>query len=63
MKMKGKIKKTFTCEWIRIEPVEGEKCLAETEEEFLKPENLIQVFAHRANLLLQRTGMELSAKL
>lgn len=31
-KMKGKqVKKTFSCEWIKIEPVQGEKCLAETE--------------------------------
>lgn len=44
MKMKGKIKKTITCEWIKIEPVEGEKCLAETDEEFLKEHTLIDIF-------------------
>jgi hypothetical protein len=33
--MKGSIKKTFTCEWIKIEPVEGDKSLAETDEQFL----------------------------
>jgi acyl-CoA oxidase len=63
MKVKGKIKKTITCEWIKIEPVEGEKCLAETEDEFLNPKNLIEAYEFRANLLLQRTGWELSAKL
>ena len=31
--MKGKqVKKTMTCEWIKVEPVQGEKCLAETPE-------------------------------
>lgn len=52
MKMKGKIKKTNTSEWIKIEPVEGERCLAETSEEFLNTNNLIDVFVFRANLLL-----------
>lgn len=63
MKMKGKIKKTVTCEWIKIEPVEGHRCNADTEETFLHPINLIEIFEYRANLLLQRTGWELSGKL
>ena len=63
MKMKGKIKKTVTCEWVRIEPVEGENCLAETEEEFGKMDNLIGCFQFKTNLLLQRTGWALSEKL
>lgn len=33
--MKGKEIKTATCEWIRTDPVLGEKCEVETEEEFL----------------------------
>jgi hypothetical protein len=37
MKMKGKIKKTMTCDWIKGEPVEGsEVCTAATEEDFIK---------------------------
>lgn len=63
MKMKNKIKKTVTCEWIKVEPVEGEKCRAETENEFMTPENLIEILIFRTNLLLQRTGWELSSKL
>lgn len=61
--MKGKIKKTMTCEWIKSEPVEGQVCQANTEEAFLDIDNLISVFEFKANLLLQRTGMELSGKL
>lgn len=52
MKMKGKSKKTNTCEWISVEPVEGQKCLAETEEEFVHFKNLEDLFEFRANLLL-----------
>lgn len=63
MKMKGKIKKTSTCEWIKIEPVEGEKCLAETEDELIVPKCLEEIFEFRTNLLLQRTAWELSGKL
>lgn len=61
--MKNKIKKTVTCEWIKVEPVEGEKCLAETEEELVVFKCLEDIFEFRANLLLQRTAWELSAKL
>jgi len=52
MKMKGKIKKTFTCEWIKVEPVEGDKSLAETEEDIISPKFLEDAFEFRANLLL-----------
>ena len=61
--MKGKIKKTVTCEWIKIEPVEGERCNADSDDVFLHSSNLIGIFEYRANLLLQRTGWELSSKL
>lgn len=61
--MKGKIKKTTTCEWIKGEPVEGTTCMAKTEEEFLMHENLLAIFEFKANVLLQRTGMALSEKL
>lgn len=50
--MKGKGKKTFTCEWIKSEPVEGQTCLAETEEELVNHKCLIELFEFRANLLL-----------
>jgi hypothetical protein len=62
-KVKGKIKKTQTCEWVKIEPVEGEKCLATTEEEFLNHKNLVEIFVFRTNILLQKSGWELSMKL
>lgn len=62
--MKGKLeKKTLTCEWITIEPVNGEKCLAETAEQLLSFTSIMQIFEFRANLLLQRTGFQLSGKL
>lgn len=52
-KMKGKLEKpTITCEWIKIDPVQGEKCLAQTPEEFLTFESLQHIFEFRANLLL-----------
>lgn len=51
-KVKGKIKKTKTCEWVKIEPVEGEKCLTKTEDEFLNPKNLEEVFIFKTNILL-----------
>ncbi|CDW72715.1 peroxisomal acyl-coenzyme a oxidase 3 [Stylonychia lemnae] len=63
MKMKGKIKKTFTCEWIKTEPVEGQQCLATNDDEFMVYQNLIDLLEFRANLLLQRTAWELSSKL
>ncbi|CDW85834.1 peroxisomal acyl-coenzyme a oxidase 3 [Stylonychia lemnae] len=63
-KMKGKqTKKTITCEWISMDQVEGQTCLAEDDEQFLNVENLIQIFEFRANLLLQRTAMDLAQKL
>lgn len=61
--MKSKIKKTFTCEWIKSDPVEGQNNLSTTEEEFMNYKNLVELFEFRANLLLQRTAWELSAKL
>jgi len=62
--MKGTLKKpTVTCEWINVSSVEDEKCLAQTEAEFLTVENLVNMFKWRANFLLQRTGMDLAMKL
>lgn len=41
-KMKGKQEKaTVTCEWIKVEPVQGEKCLAENPDELLQFKSLI----------------------
>jgi hypothetical protein len=50
--MKGKIKKTVTCEWIKTEPVEGQYCLAESEDQFMNHKCLIEILEFRANLLL-----------
>ena len=62
--MKGKLAKpTTTCEWIKVDPVLGEKCLAETPEELLSMKSINEIFEFRSNLLLQRTGFELSSKL
>jgi hypothetical protein len=34
--MKGKVvKQTATCEWVKVEPVQGETCIADTIEDFL----------------------------
>ena len=63
-KIKGKPVKTATCDWIKVEPVEGsERCLADSEEALVVPKCLEDAFAFRANLLLQRTAWELSAQL
>ena len=56
-------KPTATCEWIKIEPVLGDKSKAETIEELTSMETLLAIFEFRANLLIQRTGLELSGKL
>ncbi len=61
--MKGKAKKTSTCEWISVEPVEGAKCLATNEDELVVATCLEDCFEFRANLLLQRTAWELSSRL
>ena len=50
--MEGKIKKTWTCEWIKIEPVEGELCKANTVEEFVDHNHMIKCFEFKANVLL-----------
>ena len=50
--MKGDTKKTMTCEWIKVDPVEGEVCPATNEEEFLDNESLVKCFIFKANLLL-----------
>jgi len=63
MKMKGKNKKTISCEWVKITPVEGEKCEATTEEELVSFQSLVAAFEFKTNLLLQRTGIALSSKL
>ena len=61
--MKGNVKKTFTCEWISIEPVEGQKTSVVNEEDMIAYKTLEEAFEFRANLLLQRTAWELAAKL
>jgi hypothetical protein len=62
--MKGKqVKPTVTYEWIKLEPVLGEKCLAKTPDELTSFESLQAIFEFRANLLLQKTGFELSNRL
>ena len=51
--MKGKTLESRTCGWIKTQPVVGEKCTAAAEEkEFVNLTNLVDVFAHRCNLLL-----------
>jgi len=50
--MKGKEITATTCQWIKVEPVDGEQVKATTPEEFLTPQNLLSIFEHRANLLL-----------
>lgn len=63
-KMKGKqAKASATCEWIKIDPVLGEKCQAQSFEELVSFDSLRAILEFRANLLLQKTGMELSGHL
>lgn len=62
-KFKGKEVKTRFQEWIKTEPVEGTRNEAQTEEDFLKDSNLLEIFKHRSNLLLQRSALKLSGKL
>ena len=57
------MKATATCEWITTEPVVGLKCAASTLDEFVSFENIMAVFEFRANLILQKTAMELSSRL
>ncbi len=62
-KFKGKEGKTRFQDWITTTPVEGNQNEATSEEDFLKDENLLNIFKHRSNLLLQRSAMKLSGKL
>lgn len=60
-KMKGKqMKATTTCEWVKTDPVLGQKCPAQTLEELVSFDTLVATFEFRANFLLQKTAMELS---
>ncbi len=61
--MKGKDVKTMTCNWLKMTPVQGEQNEANTEEEFLRSENLYEIFSHRVNLLLQQSGMKIGMTL
>jgi acyl-CoA oxidase len=60
-KMKGKqTKATTTCEWVKTDPVLGQKCTAQTLDELLSFDSLMATFEFRANFLLQKSAMELS---
>mmetsp|Transcript_36417 Transcript_36417/g.35289 ORF Transcript_36417/g.35289 Transcript_36417/m.35289 type:complete len:96 (+) Transcript_36417:1471-1758(+) len=54
--------KTITCEWMSSSPVEGQVCLAQTEEEMVKHKNLISAMAFKANMLCHKTGIILFQK-
>ncbi len=62
-KFKGKEVKTRFQEWVSSEPVEGNQNETKSIEEFLHEDNLLKVFEHRSNLLLQRSAMRLQGKL
>ena len=55
-RMKGKDKKSMTCNWVRAKPITEEKCDFVDEGPFLDPENLLFLFEHRCNYLLQKGG-------
>lgn len=60
-KMKGKqTKATSTCEWVKIDPVLGQKCQAQSFEELVSFDNMMATYEFRANYLLQKAAMELS---
>ena len=52
----------MTCEWISVEPVEGQKVILENEKSILDYPIIIKLLEHRANLLLHRSAMELSMR-
>jgi hypothetical protein len=58
-KFKGKDEKTRFMDWVSTTPVEGSQNEAKSLEEFLSDDNLVAIFAHRTNLLLQRSAMRL----
>ena len=60
---KGKEVTAQSVNWIKKSPVQGEQNEARNEEELLRNENLIEIFAHRCNLLLQKSGMKLQSML
>lgn len=63
-KMKNKVPKaTIACEWIKLTPVLGDKSIIETEEQLTQPSALLEILEFRGNLLLQKTGLEISSKL
>lgn len=61
--MQGKPKTTITAEWITVDDVSEEKCLAETIEEFTTPENLQKVFEYRCNKHLHKTAMSIGQRM
>jgi hypothetical protein len=62
-KFKGKDEKTRFMDWVSTTPVEGSQNEAKSLEEFLCDDNLLAIFTHRTNLLLQRSAMRLQGKL
>lgn len=62
-KFKGKMTSSSISDFIKVEPVEGTQLDIKNDEELLKTENLVSIFEHRVNLLLQRSAMKLSSQL
>lgn len=61
-KFKGKEVITRFQDWVTTTPVEGTQNETQSEEDFLKDDNLLAIFQHRSNLLLQRSAMKLAGK-
>ncbi len=58
-KMKNKSKKTNSFNWVKANSVNLEKCMAKTAKDFLNPDNLLFLFEHRCNYLMQLSGYKL----
>ena len=61
--MKGKKNTTFSCGWVKALPVDEEICTAKTEMDLLMPDNLLYIFEHRVNYLMQKSGYKLAANI
>ena len=62
-KYKGKTIDAKTCQWISIDPAEDEEPVIKDKADYNDPQKLLQVFQHRANVLLQKSIMTLASKL
>ena len=59
--MKASTNVPESLQWIKTQPVDAEKCLVDKHEDFLSYDNLLAIFEHRSNMLLQENMLQNSS--